>query len=167
MTRRAVTNLVNSMELTFVDNFLCLQSSNYLPSLSDSANSDAKRIKGIKMSEAIWKKEQDTRPQLTPSWALYAEAANNFRSSAEAFMEYVHILNEARSSYQQAMSASTELRNRLDASDQTLTSLMTKLEQVVNNHFFEPAPDRKKPELVKGDSARAKDEDTDIGRKFP
>jgi exonuclease VII small subunit len=119
------------------------------------------------MTEAIWKKEQDTRPQPTPSWAVYAEAANKFRSSAEAFMEHVHILNDARSSYQQAMSASTELRNRLDASDQTLTSLMTKLEEVVNNHFFEPVPDRRKPELVKGDSARTRNEGTDVARSFP
>jgi hypothetical protein len=53
------------------------------------------------------------------------EAANRFRSSAEAFMEHVHLLTEARSAYQQAMSASTELRNRLDAGDQTLRSVMT------------------------------------------
>jgi hypothetical protein len=101
--------------------------------------------------EAIWKKQEDTGPQPTPSWALYAEAANRFRSSAEAFMEHVYLLTEARNAYQQAMSASTELRNTLDAGDQALRSMMTLLEQVIGDHLSEPVLDRKKPELVRSE----------------
>jgi hypothetical protein len=115
--------------------------------------------------EATWRKEDNIGPQPTPSWALYAEAANRFRSSAEAFMEHVHLLTEARSAYQQAMSASTELRNRLDAGDQTLRSVMTQLEQVVSDHLSESVPDKKRPELV--EPKRWKNEGTGTGTMFP
>jgi hypothetical protein len=117
--------------------------------------------------EAIWRKEDNTVPQPTPSWALYADAANRFRSSAEAFMEHVHLLTEARNAYQQAMSASSELRNRLDAGDQTLRSVMTQLEQVVTDHLSESVPDKKKPELVKVEPTRVKNEGTGTGVSFP
>ena len=117
--------------------------------------------------EAIWRKEDNTGPQPTPSWALYAEAANRFRSSAEAFMEHVHLLTEARSAYQQAMSASTELRNRLDAGDQTLRSVMTQLAQVVSDHLSESVPDKKRPELVRVEPTRGKNEGTGTGMMFP
>jgi hypothetical protein len=117
--------------------------------------------------EAIWKKQEDTGPQPTPSWALYSEAANRFRSSAEAFMEHVHLLTEARSAYQQAMSTSTELRNRLDAGDQALRSIMTQLEQVITDHLSEPVLDRKRPELVKVEPTRGKNEGTGTGLTFP
>ena len=117
--------------------------------------------------EAMWKKEEGTGPQPTPSWAHYAEAANKFRSSAEAFMEHVHLLTEARSAYQEAMLVSTELRNRLDASDEALRSVMTQLEQVVNDHLSEPVLERKKPELVKAEQTRGKNEATGTSRGFP
>ena len=117
--------------------------------------------------EAIWRKEDGTGPQPTPSWALYAEAANRFRSSAEAFMEHVYLLTEARNAYQQALSASTELRNTLDAGDQALRSIMTQLEQVVTDHLSEPVLDRKKPELLKVEPIRGKNEATGTGRSFP
>ena len=117
--------------------------------------------------EAMWKKEDSTGPQPTPSWALYADAAKRFRSSAEAFMEHVHLLTEARSAYQQAMSASSELRNRLDAGDQTLRSVMIQLEQVVTDHLSESAPDKKRPELVKVEPTRVTNEGTGTGVSFP
>jgi hypothetical protein len=119
------------------------------------------------MSEAMWKKEEGTGSQPTPRWALYAEAANRFRSSATAFMEHVHLLTEARTAYQEAMSASTELRNRLDAGDEALRSVMTQLEQVVTDHLSEHVLDRKKPELVKVEPTRGKNEGTGTGRTFP
>ena len=36
-------------------------------------------------------------------------------------MEHVHLLTEARSAYEEVMSISTKLRNKLDAGDQILT----------------------------------------------
>ena len=101
------------------------------------------------MNGAMWEKEDGVGTQLTPIWAMYAEAMNRFSKSATAFMGHVHLLTEARDAYQEAMTASTALRNSLDAGDQTLRSLMTQLEQVVNTHFGGPALDKKKPESMK------------------
>jgi hypothetical protein len=106
--------------------------------------------------------------QAVPTWATYAEAMNKFTNSATAFlMEHVHLLTEARTVYQEAMAVGTELRNRLDAGDQTMRSLMAQLEQVVNDHLGEPVLDRKKPELVKAEPTRAKNEGTGTSRMFP
>jgi hypothetical protein len=88
-------------------------------------------------------------PQPTLTVTMYTEALNKFTKSATAFMEQVHLLTEARDAYLEAMTASTALRNSLDAGDQTLRSLMTQLEQVVNDHLEESTLDRKKPELLK------------------
>jgi hypothetical protein len=62
-----------------------------------------------------------TQPTLT--LAMYTEAMNKFTKSATAFMRHVHLLDKARDAYQKAMTASTTLRNRLDAGDQALRSL--------------------------------------------
>ena len=119
------------------------------------------------MSAAMWKKEDGAGPQPTPSVMIYTEAMNKFTKSATAFMEQVHLLTEARYAYQEAMAASIALRNSLDAGDETLRSLMIQLEQVVNDHLGEPVLDRKKPELVKPESTRAKNEGTGTGGMFP
>jgi hypothetical protein len=65
------------------------------------------------------------------------------------------------------MSTSTELRNRLDAGDQALRSIMTQLEQVITDHLSEPVLDRKRPELVKVEPTRGKNEGTGTGLTFP
>ena len=119
------------------------------------------------MSAAMWKKEDGVGTQPMPTGATYAEAMNKFTKSATAFMEQVHLLTEARYAYQEAMAASTALRNSLDAGDETLRSLMAQLEQVVNENLGEPALDRKKPGLVKAESSRAKNENTGTGGIFP
>jgi hypothetical protein len=81
-------------------------------------------------------------------------------------MEHVHLLTEARTAYQEAMAVGTALRSRLDAGDQTLKSLMSQLEQVVNVHLSEPVLDRKKPELVKGEPIRGRTEVTGTDGNF-
>ncbi len=111
------------------------------------------------MSEAMWKKEDGIGTQPVPTWATYAEAMNKFSRAATAFMEHVHLLTEARTAYHEAVTAGSALRNRLDAGDQTLRSLMTQLEQVVNDHLGEPALE-KPLDLVKDESIRAKNEGT-------
>jgi hypothetical protein len=119
------------------------------------------------MSEIMWKKEDVVSAQPTPTWATYAEAMNKFTKSATAFMEHVHLLTEARDAYQEAMTASTALRNRLDAGDQTLRSLSAELAQVVNDHFDETTLDRKKPELVKGEATRTTSQTTGTWKALP
>ena len=102
------------------------------------------------MNGATWKKEDGVGAQLTPIWAMYAEAMSRFSKSATAFMEHVHLLTEARTAYHEAIAVGTTLRSRLDAGDQTLRSLRAQLAQVVNDHSDESTLDRKKPELLKG-----------------
>jgi hypothetical protein len=116
----------------------------------------------VQANEAVQKKEEAVMGvQSVPTWAMYAEAMNKFRRSASAFMEHVHLLTEARAAYQEAISVGTELRKRLDVGDDTLSSLMGQLEQVVNVHLSEPVPDRKKPELVKGEASKGKSENAE------
>ena len=118
------------------------------------------------MSAAVWKKEDGVGLQPTPTVTMYTEAMNKFTKSATAFMDQVHILTEARDAYQEAMAASTALRERLDAGDQTLRSLMTQLEQVVSAHLGEHARDRKRPEPVKVEANGTNGENTDFARTF-
>jgi hypothetical protein len=112
------------------------------------------------MSEPVWKRDDSIGSQPMPSWAMYAEAMNKFSRSVTAFMEHVHLLTEARTAYQEAVSVGTELRNRLDAGDRTLRGLMTQLEQVVSAHLDETMLDGKKPELVRGETARTNSQAT-------
>jgi hypothetical protein len=102
-----------------------------------------------RMSEAMWRKENGVSMQPTPSMATYTDSMNKFTEAATAFMDHVHILNEARDAYQAAMTASTALRNSLEAGDQALRSLMTEMEQVVNAHLGEPALDKREPEALR------------------
>jgi hypothetical protein len=115
----------------------------------------------------MWNKEEGIDAERAPTWAMYAEAMNRFSGSAKAFMEHVHLLTEARTAYQEAMAVGTELRNRLDAGDNTLRGLMTQLEQVVSAHMGEPPLDGKKPELVKRENASADRQATGTWRAFP
>jgi hypothetical protein len=93
-------------------------------------------------------KEDNLSVQPTPTLAMYTAAVNKFTESAHGFMEHIHLLNEARDAYQEAMTTSTMIRRSLDAGDQTLGSLMTQLEQVVNAHFGEPAVQEKKTKRI-------------------
>jgi exonuclease VII small subunit len=94
----------------------------------------------------MWTNEDNVGRQPIPTLATYTEAMNRFTRSASAFMQHVHLLTEARDAYQEAMTASKTLRRSLDDGDQTLRSVMTQLEQVVNEHFGEPVLDGKKLE---------------------
>jgi|ERR1700736_2609684 hypothetical protein len=118
------------------------------------------------MGESMWRKENSVSTPPVPTMAMYTDAMNKFTRSATAFMEQVHLLTEARDAYQTAMSASTALRNSLDAGDQALRSLMDQLEQVVNTHLGEPVLDRKRPELVKAEAIRTNGETTATGGNF-
>jgi hypothetical protein len=119
-----------------------------------SVELDRKGNWGSQRSEAMWKNEDGVSTPPAPTMAVYTEAMNKFRQSATAFMEHVHLLTEARTAYHEAIAAGTVLRNRLDAGEQALRSLMTQLEQVVDVHSGEPALDKKKPEAVKADAIR-------------
>jgi exonuclease VII small subunit len=114
----------------------------------------------------MWKKDvTDTQP--APNWETYADAMNKFEQPARAFIEHVHLLAEARISYQKAMAVSSELRTRLDEGDRTLRSLMGQLERMVNNHLTEPSVDSRRPELVKGETVKERNERTGTEISLP
>src|ERR1700730_15873735 len=97
----------------------------------------------------MWKEEDDKSTKPTPTLAMYTEAMNKYTKSATAFMEYVHLLTEARDAYEDAMTTSRALRNSLDANDQTLCFLMTQMEQMINAYLDAIAPEQKRPERLK------------------
>ncbi len=106
----------------------------------------------------MWKKEDSVGTQPTPTMVTYSEAMDKFTKSATAFMEHVHHLTQARVAYQEAMVASAAIRNSLDAGDEALRSLMSQLEQAVNAHLGKAFLDKKKPEPVRVEAARADSE---------
>ena len=99
--------------------------------------------------------------------ATYMDAVEEFRGSATAFIQHLNLLAQARDAYQQAMSASAELRSVLDAGDENLRTLMTQLEQALDLHISKPSPDKKKPEPVKVESIKVSSENTGGVRTFP
>lgn len=118
------------------------------------------------MTDPMLKKDEAVGTQAVPTWGTYAEAMNKFRMSGSAFMEHVHLLTEARMAYQESMSLGTELRNRLDSDDQALRSVMTQLEQVINDHLADPLVDKKRPELVRDEQTRGKNAATGTETSF-
>jgi hypothetical protein len=99
--------------------------------------------------------------------STYVGAVEDFRKSATAFMQHVDLLSQARDAYQQAMTASAELRTVLDTGDENLRTLMTQLEQALNLHMAKSVLDRKKPEPVKVEVGKSNGESTGGIRAFP
>jgi hypothetical protein len=101
------------------------------------------------------------------SMATYVDAVEDFRESATAFIQHLNLLAQAREVYQQAMTASAELRSVLDAGDENLRTLMTQLEQAFDLHTDKPALDKKKPERMKVEAIRASSGSAGAVRTFP
>jgi hypothetical protein len=99
--------------------------------------------------------------------ATYISAVEDFRKSATAFMQHVDLLSQARDAYEQAITASADLRAVLDTGDENLRSLMAQLEQALNLHMAKPMLERKKPEPVKADGNKTNSESVGGVRAFP
>ena len=110
----------------------------------------------------MWK---DVRTQPPQSMSTYSQAMDKFTKSATAFMENVHHLTQARVAYEEAMQASTAIRASLDAGDQALRSLMRQLQEAINVHIYEPAPERKGPEAVRVEAESKVDGESTRGDK--
>jgi hypothetical protein len=106
------------------------------------------------------------QPSSSPNMTTYTEALNEFTRSATAFIEQLPLLTKARDAYEQAMTASSEMRKVLDAGEENLRSLMIQLEQAVNIHGVKPA-DKKKPELAKVEAIRSADESSSAAKRYP
>jgi hypothetical protein len=99
--------------------------------------------------------------------ATYLDAVEVFRDSATEFMQHVNLLAQARDAYQQAMTASAELRTVLDAGDENLRTLMSQLEQALNLHLSKPVLDRKRPEPERSELIKEGGERPVAVRAFP
>ena len=99
--------------------------------------------------------------------STYVDAVEEFRESATAFIQHLNLLAQAREAYQQAMTASAELRTVLDAGDENLRTLMGQLEQALDLHISKPGADKKKPEPVKPETVKTSTESVGGVRSFP
>lgn len=90
--------------------------------------------------------------------STYTEAVKEFTTNATAFLEHLPRLNKARAAYKEAMRASSEMRQALDASDENLRTLMIQLEQQVDVRELKSATDKKPPEPAKVERMRAMEE---------
>ena len=81
----------------------------------------------------MWKKYNDgSSPQgMDNTLTAYTEAVEEFSSSAAEFLSHIPLLTKARDAYQRAMVVSTQLRQVLDAGDETLRTVMDQLNQAV------------------------------------
>jgi hypothetical protein len=87
--------------------------------------------------------------------ATYIGAADEFGRSAKEFLQHVNLLHQAWNAYEQAMTASAELRTVLDNGDENLRTLMTQLEQAVSSSFGRPVDSGKKPEAPRDEVMKA------------
>ena len=99
--------------------------------------------------------------------ATYTDAVEEFRESATAFIQHLNLLAQARDAYQQAMTASAELRAVLDTGDENLRTLMTQMEQALDLHTGRPVVDKKKPEAVKVEAIKTGTDGAGGVRTFP
>jgi hypothetical protein len=73
--------------------------------------------------------EDHSQPLSSASLEKYTEAVNEFTRNATAFIEQLPLLTKAWGAYEEAMRASAEMRKVLDAGEENLRTLMTRLEQ--------------------------------------
>ena len=99
----------------------------------------------------MWENEENVTgaPPAPASMAAYREAVGEFTANATALIEHIPLFTKARDAYEQAVRASAEVRNILDAGDETLRLLMTDLEQAVNIHVSKPAPEKRRSEPIR------------------
>jgi hypothetical protein len=93
-----------------------------------------------------------------PSMKAYTEAVNEFSKNASAFIEHLPLLAKARTAYEDAMRASTEMRKVLDSGEENLRNLMIQLEQGVRFQSVKPISEKKSPEGAKLERVRGPEE---------
>lgn len=87
--------------------------------------------------------EQTRSPLPSPSLKMYTEAVSEFTTNASAFLEHLPLLNKARAAFEQAMTASAEMRKVLDTGEENLRALMSQLEQGLGVQGDKSLPDKK------------------------
>jgi hypothetical protein len=74
---------------------------------------------------------------------MYTEAVSEFTANASAFLEHLPLLTKARAAFEQAMTASAEMRKVLDTGEENLRALMSQLEQGLGVQGDKSLPDKK------------------------
>jgi hypothetical protein len=97
----------------------------------------------------------------------YMDAGEQFGKSAKEFLQHLNLLPKALNDYQQAMSASAELRKLLDNRDEMLRTLMAQLEAAVQTPLSKLAFDEKKTEGAEGAKATSAAAGIGIVKTFP
>lgn len=87
--------------------------------------------------------EETRSPLPSPSLKMYTEAVSEFTANASAFLEHLPLLTKARAAFEQAMTASAEMRKVLDTGEENLRALMAQLEQGLGVHGDKSLPDKK------------------------
>ena len=108
-----------------------------------------------------------SQPLTSPTMNTYTDAVKEFTANATAFIEHLPLLAKARSAYERAMQASTEMRKALDTSDENLRTLMAQLEQQGNLRELKSAADKKRPEPAKVEQMKATDEGGSRAFRWP
>ena len=106
-------------------------------------------------------------PSPSASMKTYTGAVDEFTKNANALIEQLPLLTKARAAYEEAMRASAEIRKVLDAEEQNLRTLMTRLERGLSVHDAKPTPDKKSPEPAKVERVRPIDERARHGIQWP
>jgi hypothetical protein len=101
--------------------------------------------------------EDHQQPSSSATMTTYTEAMSEFTKNATAFIEQLPLLTKARDAYKQAMKASAQLREVLDAGEENLRTLMTQLERGVNVLGIKPAADKKNPQPANVEAIRGPD----------
>ena len=86
--------------------------------------------------------------------ATYVGATEEFGRSAQELLQHLSLLPQARNAYQQAMTASAELRTVLNNGDEKMRVLMNQLEQALSVSLGKLAPNETRTEAVKAESVR-------------
>jgi hypothetical protein len=97
----------------------------------------------------------------------YTGAVDEFTQNATAFIEQLPRLVKARAAYDEAMRAGAEIRKVLDAEEQNLRTLMTRLERGLGVHDAKPAPDKESPEPAKVERMGGAEERARRGIQWP
>ena len=79
------------------------------------------------------KNENNAAPpqHITEALSDYENAVREFSVSAAEFLKQVPLLNKAREAYERATTASAQLREILDAGDDTLRQFMAQMEETI------------------------------------
>jgi hypothetical protein len=110
--------------------------------------------------------EDPKQPTSLPAVTIYTAAIDEFNKSATAFIEHLPLLVRVRNAYENALTASAELRTILDTDDKKVKTLMSQLEQGVNVHGVKPPPDKNNSKPAKVETIGRSQESIDRASQF-